>query len=119
MKNNLGFLGLGLINRQGLLIRGDMPFFYCKNGSGAPGLLNREGFTNTMYTLCLLKVVCYVIGPRHDFIERATSYWRRCDGPRDLQTEVWDTGCGILGDAQNQGPDGIYAGSGTRFPRTE
>ena len=52
MKNNLGFLGLGLINREGFTNKGGLHnFFFCKMGSGSWGLINREGFINTNLTL--------------------------------------------------------------------
>ena len=55
VKNNMGFWGLGLINR-GMATRfinrgGHAQILYCKSGSGARGLIKRGGFTNTNLTL--------------------------------------------------------------------
>ena len=54
MKNNLGFLGLGLINREGFTNKGGpTQILFCKMGSGSWRLINRERFINIMYALMI------------------------------------------------------------------
>ena len=70
---------------------GSTQILYCKIGSGARGLINREGFTNTMYTLCanFIHISCNYV--TQNWCSRPLVYRRRIrfnSTPRNME-KLW------------------------------